>query len=51
VSQGGGTGQRDPLGTQAGEARLREAANAAGFGMIRRLPVEAPLNLVLELRP
>jgi SAM-dependent methyltransferase len=39
-----------PLGTLAGEVRLREVAAAAGFTRIRRLPVEAPLNLVLELR-
>ena len=40
-----------PLGTQAGEALLRETAAAAGFTRVRRLPVEAPLNLILELRP
>jgi 2-polyprenyl-3-methyl-5-hydroxy-6-metoxy-1,4-benzoquinol methylase len=39
------------LGTLAGEARLREVAAAAGFGRVRRVPVDAPLNLVLELRP
>lgn len=40
-----------PLGTQAGEALLRETAQAAGFSRVRRIPVEAPLNLVLELAP
>jgi SAM-dependent methyltransferase len=40
-----------PLGAQAGEALLRSTAAAAGFTRIRRVPVEAPLNLVLELRP
>jgi SAM-dependent methyltransferase len=39
-----------PLGTLAGEGRLREVAAAAGFTRVRRLPVEAPLNLVFELR-
>jgi 2-polyprenyl-3-methyl-5-hydroxy-6-metoxy-1,4-benzoquinol methylase len=38
------------LGTLAGEARLREVAAAAGFGRVRRVPADAPLNLVLELR-
>jgi SAM-dependent methyltransferase len=38
------------LGTLAGEAALREGAAAAGFGSVRRVPVDAPLNLVLELR-
>jgi SAM-dependent methyltransferase len=46
-----GPGAREPLGTQAGEARLREVATTAGFGRVRRVAVEAPLNLVLELRP
>ncbi len=41
----------EPLGTLAGEPRLREVAAAAGFTRVRRLPVDAPLNLVLELRP
>jgi hypothetical protein len=50
VSQPTGTG-RAPLGAQAGEALLRETAAAAGFTRIRRLPIEAPLNLVLELMP
>ncbi|HET7516381.1 MAG TPA: SAM-dependent methyltransferase, partial [Actinomycetes bacterium] len=39
------------IGTLAGEARLREVAEAAGFTRIRRVPVQAPLNLLLELRP
>lgn len=39
-----------PLGTQAGEELLRRTAAAAGFTRIRAVPVEAPLNLVLELR-
>ena len=45
------TGGPAPLGTQAGEALLRETAGAAGFSRVRRVAVEAPLNLVLELRP
>ncbi len=40
-----------PLGTQAGEARLRDTAVAAGFTRVRRVPADAPLNLALELRP
>ncbi len=40
-----------PLGTVAGEARLREVAAEAGFTRVRRLDVEAPLNILLELRP
>jgi len=40
-----------PLGTLAGEARLREAASAAGFTRIRQLEAEAPINILLELRP
>ncbi|HUJ56971.1 MAG TPA: methyltransferase domain-containing protein [Kofleriaceae bacterium] len=38
------------LGAQAGEARLREIATAAGFGAFRRA-TETPFNLVLEGRP
>ncbi|MGH2684196.1 MAG: class I SAM-dependent methyltransferase, partial [Actinomycetota bacterium] len=38
------------LGAQAGEARLREVAEAAGFTRFRRA-TETPFNLVLELRP
>jgi SAM-dependent methyltransferase len=41
----------EPLGAQAGERRLRELATEAGFGSVRRLAVDAPMNLVLELRP
>jgi SAM-dependent methyltransferase len=40
---------RAALGTQAGEARLREALQAGGFGTVRRA-AETPLNLVLEAR-
>lgn len=38
------------LGAQAGEARLREAAERAGFSHFRRA-AETPVNMVLELRP
>lgn len=41
----------EPLGAQAGERLLRELAAEAGFGTVRRLAVDAPMNLVLELRP
>jgi SAM-dependent methyltransferase len=44
-------GGPEPLGTLAGEPRLREVAAEAGFTRVRRIPVDAPLNLVLELRP
>jgi SAM-dependent methyltransferase len=37
------------LGAQAGEARLREVMNEAGFTRFRRA-AESPLNLVLEAR-
>ena len=37
------------LGTQAGEARLREVLLEAGFGTVRRA-AEGPLNIVLEAR-
>jgi SAM-dependent methyltransferase len=40
---------RAGLGTQAGEARLREALQAGGFATVRRA-AETPLNLVLEAR-
>lgn len=40
-----------PLGTVAGEAKLRETAAAAGFTRVTRLAVEAPMNLLLQLRP
>jgi 2-polyprenyl-3-methyl-5-hydroxy-6-metoxy-1,4-benzoquinol methylase len=39
------------LGTLAGPALLTEVAGAAGFTRVRPVPVEAPFNLVLELRP
>jgi hypothetical protein len=38
------------LGAQAGEARLREVATAAGFTRFRRV-AESPFNLVFEARP
>ena len=38
------------LGAQAGEARLREVAEAAGFSIFRRA-TETPFNLVLEGKP
>jgi SAM-dependent methyltransferase len=38
------------LGAQAGEARLREVAEQAGFTRLRRA-TETPFNLILELRP
>ncbi|MBV9195480.1 MAG: class I SAM-dependent methyltransferase [Solirubrobacterales bacterium] len=41
---------RAGLGTQAGEARLRDVMLAGGFGSVRRA-AETPLNLVLEARP
>jgi SAM-dependent methyltransferase len=40
---------RAALGTQAGEARLREVLQEGGFGAVRRA-AETPLNLVLEAR-
>ena len=40
---------RAALGTQAGEARLREVLQAGGFGDVRRV-AETPLNIVLEAR-
>jgi 2-polyprenyl-3-methyl-5-hydroxy-6-metoxy-1,4-benzoquinol methylase len=41
---------RMALGAQAGEARLREVAQAGGFTRFRRA-AETPFNLVLEARP
>ncbi|HMJ76708.1 MAG TPA: methyltransferase [Iamia sp.] len=38
------------LGAQAGEARLREVAVAAGFTSLRRV-AETPFNMVLEVTP
>jgi 2-polyprenyl-3-methyl-5-hydroxy-6-metoxy-1,4-benzoquinol methylase len=43
-------GADDPLGAQAGEARLREVATQAGFSRFRRA-TETPFNQVLEARP
>jgi SAM-dependent methyltransferase len=40
---------RAALGTQAGEARLREVLQAGGFGQVRRA-AETPLNIILEAR-
>jgi SAM-dependent methyltransferase len=40
---------RAGLGTQAGEARLREVMLEGGFGSVRRA-AQTPLNLVLEAR-
>jgi len=37
------------LGAQAGEARLREVIEGAGFGSVRRV-AETPFNIVLEAR-
>ncbi len=45
LSQPGGAA----LGTQAGEARLRDVMLEGGFGSVRRA-AETPLNLVLEAR-
>jgi len=41
---------RAALGTQAGEARIREVATQGGFRHFRRA-VETPFNLVFEARP
>ncbi len=38
------------LGAQAGEARLREVIQKAGFRRFRRA-TETPFNLVFEIRP
>jgi hypothetical protein len=38
------------LGAQAGEARLREVFEEAGFKQFRRA-AETPLNLILEAKP
>lgn len=38
------------LGTQAGEKRLTQVLNEAGFGRVRRA-AETPTNMVLEARP
>jgi predicted O-methyltransferase YrrM len=42
-------GAEDPLGAQAGEARLRAVFAEAGFGHWRRA-AETPFNLILEAR-
>lgn len=44
-------GAHDPLGTAPGETRLTRIAHDAGFSRVRRAPVEAPMNLIIELRP
>ena len=38
------------LGTLVGEARLTEIAHAARFTRVRHTPVDAPVNVLLELR-
>ena len=38
------------LGAQAGEARLREVAEAGGFTHFRRA-AETPFNMIMEARP
>jgi hypothetical protein len=38
------------LGTQAGEARLRDVISSGGFSRVRRATA-TPFNLVLEARP
>ena len=39
-----------PLGAIPGEQALRQVAAAGGFSRVRRVEVNAPLNLLLELR-
>jgi SAM-dependent methyltransferase len=39
-----------PLGAIPGEEALRRVAAAGGFSRVRRVEVDAPLNLLLELR-
>ena len=39
------------LGTIPGEAALRTVAAEAGFSQVRRVDVDAPLNILLQLRP
>lgn len=43
-------GAADPLGSAPGAARLTEVAAQGGFSRARRVEVDAPLNLLLELR-
>jgi hypothetical protein len=38
------------LGSIPGEAALRDVAAEAGFSQVRRVDVDAPLNLLLQLR-
>jgi hypothetical protein len=38
------------LGAQAGEARMRQVATAAGFTRFRRA-AQTPFNLIYEARP
>ena len=40
-----------PLGSLPGEPALRQVAAGAGFTRVRRLELNAPLNLLVELRP
>jgi ubiquinone/menaquinone biosynthesis C-methylase UbiE len=40
-----------PLGSIPGEQALRGVAAAAGFSRVRRIEADAPMNLLLELRP
>jgi hypothetical protein len=40
----------EPLGSLPGPAALSRVAAAAGFTRVRVVPVETPMNLVLELR-
>ncbi len=40
----------EPLGSLAGPAALTRVAREAGFTSVRVVPVETPMNLVLELR-
>ncbi len=40
-----------PLGSIPGEQALRRVAARAGFSWVRRVEAEAPMNLLLELRP
>ena len=39
------------LGTIPGEAALRDVAAEGGFSQVRRVDVDAPLNILLQLRP
>lgn len=40
-----------PLGSIPGEQALRRVAARAGFSRVRRVETEAPMNLLLDLRP